>query len=247
MRRFFVEQIPSQGETLVIKGEEAGHISRVLRMRPGAQIVLLDAKGSRCVAAIEFAGRHEVCVRIHELLAPLSPSPVEITLCQALLKARAMDWVVQKTSELGAHEILPFSSERTVVRIGRDKHAAKIRHWREIAVNASKQSNRGRPMEVGSPCALEEVLELWQNQKVLKVILWEDESTQSLRELIRRTELAEKVVGIVGPEGGFSAGEVETARRKGFCSVSLGSRVLRAETAALALVAIFQYEWGDLS
>lgn len=247
MRRFFVEKIPSHGESLVIQGEEAGHISRVLRMRPGAHIVLLDAKGSRCVAAIEFAGRHEVHVRIHELLAPISPSPVEITLCQALLKARAMDWAIQKASELGAHEILPFSSERSVVRLERGNHAAKIRHWREIAIHASKQSNRGRPMEVGSPGTLAEVVERWQNEEALKLMLWEEESTQDLRELIRRTDPLEKVVGIVGPEGGFSAGEVEKARRKGFTSVSLGSRVLRAETAALTLVAILQYEWGDLS
>jgi 16S rRNA (uracil1498-N3)-methyltransferase len=247
MRRFFVEQIPSKGESLVIKGEEAGHISRVLRMKPGAHILLLDARGSRCVAAIELAGRHEVHVRINEPVAPPSPSPIELTLCQALLKARAMDWVIQKASELGAHEIIPFSSERTVVRVARDKHAAKTRRWREIAVNASKQSNRGRPMEVGSPCALAEVVERWQSQRALKLILWEDESTRDLRDLIRQTDPLEKVVGIVGPEGGFSAGEVEKARRKGFRSVSLGSRILRAETAALALVAILQYEWGDLS
>ena len=216
-------------------------------MRRGAHILLVDAKGSRCVAAIEFAGRHEVHVRINEPLAPPSPSPIEITLCQALLKARAMDWVIQKASELGAHEILPFSSERTVVRVEPDKHAEKIKRWREIAINASKQSNRARPMDVGSPCTLTEVVERLQNKRALKLILWEDESTQDLRDLIRRTDPLEKVVGIVGPEGGFSAGEVEKVRRKGFCSVSLGSRVLRAETAALTLVGILQYEWGDLS
>jgi 16S rRNA (uracil1498-N3)-methyltransferase len=232
---------------LSIKGAEARHINRVLRMAPGDMILLMDAKGSRCEAVIESACRHAVHVRIAKTLAPPIPSPIEITLCQALLKAKAMDFVIQKASELGVHEILPFASERTVVRTDPDKHAAKTGHWREIAVNASKQSNRHKPPEVRLPCSMPQLFERWRGKNALKLILWEDENARDLKSLLRGSVPLQKVVGIIGPEGGFSAEEVMSIRQGGFYSVSLGRRVLRAETAAISFVAILQYEWGDLS
>jgi 16S rRNA (uracil1498-N3)-methyltransferase len=232
---------------LVIKGAEAGHIHRVLRMGPGARILLMDAKGSRCEAVIESTGRREVHIRIEKKLTAPPPSPIGITLCQALLKASAMDFVIQKSSELGVNEILPFSSERTVVRVDHDKHAAKIGHWREIAINATKQSNRARPPKVMPPCTLFELVKQRQSENSLKLLLWEGENTKDLKGLLRESAPLQEVVGIVGPEGGFSAEEVKTIRQGGFSSVSLGRRILRAETAAITLVAILQYEWGDLS
>ncbi|MBN2033504.1 MAG: 16S rRNA (uracil(1498)-N(3))-methyltransferase [Deltaproteobacteria bacterium] len=246
MRRFFVEQIPSQGKNLIINGAEAGHITRVLRMAPGAHILLMDERGALCEAVIVSAGRREVDVHILRALAPPLPSPIEITLCQALLKAAAMDFTIQKASELGAHKILPFSSQRTVVRLNRDGHAAKTRHWREIAVHASKQSGRTRPPVVNPPSSLADLAEQWKDEKALKLILWEDEHTQNFKDLLRGSDPWRKVVGIIGPEGGFSGDEVEKLRQAGFRSVTLGRRILRAETAALALLAILQYEWGDM-
>lgn len=247
MRRFFVEQIPSQGQSLIIKGPEAQHINRVLRMGPGMRILLMDAEGFRCEAIIESAGRGEVHVLIDKVLAPLSPAPIEITLCQALLKSQSMDFVIQKASELGVHLIQPFSSERTVVKIQGEKTQGRLKRWRDIAVNASKQSNRVRPPEVTTPCTLFDLVEPWGREGFLRLVLWEDEKGKDLKSLLRGSNPSKHVVGIVGPEGGFSAKEVETLRKGGFVPISLGRRILRAETAALTLVAILQYEWGDLS
>jgi 16S rRNA (uracil1498-N3)-methyltransferase len=248
MRRFFVEQIPIplQDQSLVIKGAEAGHINRVLRMGPGVRVLLMDAEGFRCEAVIESADRHEVHLRIERTLAPPQPSPIEITLCQALLKSQSMDFVIQKTSELGVHHVQPFYSERTVVKIQRERVHARLKRWQGIAVSAAKQADRLRPAEVHEPRSFAEVVNLAQTTGVLKIILHEKEG-RDLKSLLRSTPEANRITGMVGPEGGFPPDEVKAAREAGFLPIYLGRRILRAETAALTLVAILQYEWGDLS
>jgi 16S rRNA (uracil1498-N3)-methyltransferase len=247
MRRFFVEDIDPHDESIVIRGSEANHIIRVLRMGPGDRLILMDRKGSRFQCSIESLRAHEVRVILEKLLAAPRPSPVEIILCQALLKARAMDFVVQKASELGVDRILPFTSERTVVQADGHSRSAKLRHWREIALNAAKQSDRAAPAEIAPPCSLFDLAAHWQQQEVLKVILWEAEKTEDLKALLKASAPRATAVGIVGPEGGFSPEEVKAVGDAGFSSVSLGNRILRAETAAITLVAVLQYEWGDLS
>jgi len=220
---------------------------RVLRMRVGDRLILMDRKGLRFQSRIESVRGQEVTVLLEKPAPAPAESPVKIILCQALLKARAMDFVIEKASEIGVHQILPFASQRTVVRAGHDQSSARIRHWREIAVSASKQSNRAKPPEVALPCTLSTLVEQWQNERALKVILWEDEKAQDLKAILKGWAPLTTVVGIIGPEGGFSVEEVDRVRQGGFLSASLGRRVLRAETAAITFLAILQYEWGDLS
>jgi len=246
MRRFFVEHLPSQGERLVIRGSEARHISKVLRMGQGDRLILMDRKGTRFQAVIASAGEKEVSVILEKALRQPPASPVEIILCQALLKMQGMDYVIQKASELGADSILPFSSERTVVGPGKDHGANKLRHWQEIARNAAKQADRARPADVGPLFTFGDLMARWKNDAGLKIILWEGEETRDLKTLLRSSGPAGRVVGVIGPEGGFSPQEIKIALEAGFLSASLGYRVLRSETAAVTLVAIIQYEWGDL-
>ncbi len=259
-------------------------MTRVLRMGRGDRFILMDGKGARFQAIILSAGRREVLVALEKALPQPPPSPVEITLCQALLKSRAMDYVVEKTSELGVNRIYPFSSERTVVRIHGENSANKRRRWREIAQGATKQSNKSSPAEIGPLSSFGELLAKCRQENALKVILWEEEGARDLKGLLKASppftptpvlstgqalpspsrgrdrparhrsrsgeaggEGVKKFIGIVGPEGGFSQEEVRAAKDAGFTSVSLGQRVLRAETAAITLVAVVQYEWGDLS
>lgn len=259
MRRFFVQEIEAKDGLCTIRGSEARHMTRVLRMGRGDRFILMDGKGARFLAVIESAGRREVLVTLEEPLPQPLPSPVEITLCQALLKSRAMDYVMEKTSELGLHRILPFSSERTVVRLNEERFANKKQHWHELARSVAKQSNRKVPVEIGTLSSFEELVESCRVEYALKVILWEEETATDLKGVLRRsppftpTPVSStgvgvmKFIGVVGPEGGFSEEEVRAAEKAGFVSVSLGQRVLRAETAAVAIVAIVQYEWGDLS
>jgi len=247
MRRFFIDEIPSRRGSFAITGAEAKHMTRVLRMGPGERFVLLDGKGTRFEAVIEEVSRHQVLVHLENPLAAPAPSPVHMTLCQALLKSQHMDLIVEKTSQLGVNRILPYLSERTVVKVEGDKARGKLRHWEEIAQSAAKQSDRALPAEIGPICSFSELLAALSKESALRILLWEQEGITSLKPFLRSVSPAPKVFAVVGPEGGFSQREVREAGEAGFVSVSLGRRILRAETAAISLVAIIQYEWGDLS
>jgi 16S rRNA (uracil1498-N3)-methyltransferase len=248
MRRFFVEQIQKNSDnSCVISGSEARHILKVLRMTKGDEFILMDRDGDRYETVIESIDGSTVLVK---LLKPM-PCPalldLEITLCQALLKSGPMDYLIEKTSELGVTHIKPFASERTVVKIAGEGESNKLRRWREIAVSAAKQSDRIAPAEISQPVSFTDIIEQLQDTDCLKVILWEKEESRDLKEVLEASAPGPRFAGIVGPEGGFSAGEVSTAREAGFIPVSLGKRILRAETAAITLTALVQYEWGDLS
>lgn len=247
MRRFFIDEILKSQGLFAITGAEAKHIAKVLRMGPGERIVLLDRAGKRFQALIEKVDRRQVLVTLERPLPAPACSPVHITLCQALLKSHAMDLVVEKTSELGVDRVLPYLAERTVVKVDPDKGHDKGRRWQEIAQSAAKQSDRPKPAEILSLCTFKQLLTLLREEPVLKILLWEQEATRSLRDLLRSGSPASRVVAMVGPEGGFTGREVMEAREAGFVSVSMGGRILRAETASISLVTLLQYEWGDLN
>jgi 16S rRNA (uracil1498-N3)-methyltransferase len=247
MRRFFVEEINGDHRSCSITGSEAKHITRVLRMVRGDRFILMDGRGARFLALIESASPQEVRVALKRPLPSPTPSPVEIILCQALLKSRNMDYLIQKTSELGVDRIFPFSSKRTLIRLGRDRVASRMRHWREIAHSAAKQSDRITPAEIGPPFPFKDLITKCNTESALKVILWEEEGAKDLKRLLRTSSPAHSFIGLIGPEGGFAHEEVKAAGDAGFISCSLGNRVLRSETAAIAMVALVQYELGDLS
>ena len=247
MRRFFVAQIEAKDGSCTITGNEAKHITRVLRMGRGDRLILMDGRGARFQGVIESTGRQKVLVTLERPLPKPPRSPAEITLCQALLRPRAMDYVIEKTSELGVDRILPFTSRRAVIRLDEAQVSKKREHWRRIAESATKQSDRDVPAEIGPFFAFEELVSKWKGEDALKVILWEDENARDLKGILREPFAAKKFIGLLGPEGGFPQQEIQLARVAGFISISLGYRVLRAETAAIAVVALVQYEWGDLS
>lgn len=246
MRRFFVEQLPDEGGTCMITGAEARHIARVLRMKPGDRMVLMDGKGRRFQAAVGEIGRHEVHAVLEARLPNPSPSPVEITLLQALIKSGPMDYLIQKTSELGADRLIPFEAIRSVVRPDETRLEKKMTHWKKVAKSAAKQSGRTKPLKVLPVSSFESLLGRYKDDHALKVILWEEEDSTDLKEVLRATPAKRHYAGMIGPEGGFSGEEVDLAQRAGFIPVSLGRRILRAETAAIAITAIVQYELGDL-
>jgi 16S rRNA (uracil1498-N3)-methyltransferase len=247
LRRFFVEELAVKTGTVALRGVDANHIRTVLRMVPGDRLILIDPKGARAEAVIVSSDRREVIVNLEKPLLSPPPSPVEINLCQALLRSHPMDLIIQKTSELGVDRILPFVSERTIVRPDREETLTnKLRHWREIALSATKQSGRIKPAEIGPLCTFGELMDRWKGKELMKIILWEEESVGSLKTILRSLPPPKKVIGVIGPEGGFSVDEIEKARNAAFVPVSLGQRILRAETAAITLTALLQYEWGDL-
>lgn len=244
-RRFLVEDLEIKDNFCVITGREAHHISRVLRMGRGDGLVLLDGKGGRFIAEIQSVSHEGIKVQIKRPLNPAEPPAFEITLCQAVIKSVPMDYLIQKTSELGVTRIFPFFSARSVVHLKADRQQKKRRRWKEIAQNAAKQCNRDVPAEIGPPTSFEQQLASFRKAPGLKVILWENETSQDLKGLLQHHS-SDGFTGMVGPEGGFTPEEASNAQAAGFIPVSMGHRILRAETAALVLVAIVQYEWGDL-
>jgi 16S rRNA (uracil1498-N3)-methyltransferase len=158
-----------------------------------------------------------------------------------------MDDVVHRTTELGVNRIMPFVSERTVIRMDEERFTHKVRHWTGIIRSAAKLSDGSPPRVSGSLYPYEALLEFVGKEDGLKVILWEEEDAEDLKGVIRGSKEVGRVIGMVGPEGGFTREEVRTAEEAGFISVSLGQRILRAETAASTMVALVQYEFGDLS
>jgi len=246
LRRFLVENLEIENGFCVITGREAHHMSRVLRMGRGDELVLLDGKGGRFLAGIQSVSHEGIKVQIRKPLDPVQPSPFKITLCQAVIKSASMDYLIQKTSELGVTRISPFFSSRSVVHLKADRQRKKSNRWREIAHSAAKQCNRDIPPEIGAPESFDKQLALFSKAPGLKVILWERETSRDLKDLLQNHESSGSFTGMVGPEGGFTPEEVSAAQHAGFIPVSMGSRILRAETAALVLVAIVQYEWGDL-
>jgi 16S rRNA (uracil1498-N3)-methyltransferase len=247
MKRFFINEIRPNEDRCTIRGSEARHISRVMRMRPGDRLVLMDGKGLRYQAVIEVSGLREVVVSLEGALPSPERPPLTIDLCQALLKSHAMDFVVQKASELGVDVIRPFSSGRTVVRLEGERTEGRLRHWRDIALNAAKQSDRPSLARLEPPIAYPDLVSRWKGEDAFKVILWEAEGSVDLKSLMSASPPPARFAAIVGPEGGFSTREVRLAEEAGFRPASLGRRVLRAETAAVTVVAVAQYEWGDLS
>ena len=247
MRRFFVEEIKKRNGFCVISGTEARHISRVLRMDKGDNFILMDGGGNRFEAVLESKDCQDILVRLKRPLPKPITSPVKIRLCQSLLKAASMDYVIQKTSELGVYGITPFHSQRTVVRLNKENTEGRLKRWKKIAISSAKQSDRLRPAEIDTPVLFKDLFKKWRHNDVIKVIMWEGEESQDLKKILRSSLPANNFIGIVGPEGGFTRDESEAAKDAGFISVSVGNRILRAETAAMTLVAIVQYEWGDLS
>ncbi len=187
-----------------ITGAEAKHMTRVLRIGPGERIVLLDKKGARFQAVIEEVSRHHVLVNLENPLPSPPPSPVHITLCQALLKSQHMDLLVEKTSELGVDRVLPYISERTVVKVDGNKAHTKLRHWQEIAQSAAKQSDRAMPAGIGPLYPYDELLVVLGKESALKIILWEQEGVRSLKDHLRSNSPEPRVLALVGPEGGFT-------------------------------------------
>jgi 16S rRNA (uracil1498-N3)-methyltransferase len=248
MRRFFVEDVPGENGLISLTGKEANHIRNVLRMKRGDTLIVMDGKGHLFEAIIEELHHKGARVKIIKGLPAPAPSPVEIHLAQALIKSHPMDSLIRMATELGIGSITPFASQRTVARIRPEHLSRKMDHWEEIMKAACKQSGRPNLPALNPPLPFEELIgNAPQHQGTLKVLLWEAEKEDDLKGLLRSVRQLPRIVAIVGPEGGFTPREIRIARDAEFRIVSLGSRILRSETAAITLLSIIQYEWGDLS
>jgi 16S rRNA (uracil1498-N3)-methyltransferase len=247
LRRFFVDKIIPGTDFVSITGKEARHIRNVLRMKKGEMLILMDREGQSFEATIEAVHYKEVKVTITKTMPPLPSSPSKISLAQALIKSHPMEYLIQKVTELGIHSIHPFYSERTVIQLKSAHLKNKMDRWMEIMKSACKQCGRVTLPDLNTPLLFEKIIKDAPDTKTLKILLWEEEDKVDLKKLLTSMSSAPHVFVIVGPEGGFTLNEINLAKDAGFHIVSLGNRILRAETAAVSLLSIIQYEWGDLN
>ena len=245
MHRFFVPQL--YNEEMYIEGVDARHISKVLRMQPGAQLQIVSDDGVSAVAEITAIDSERVTVRCLEKLAESHEPRVKLVLAQGLAKGEKMDFIIQKAVEMGAYSVIPVAMEHSVVRLDGAKAAKKVERWQKIAESAAKQSKRDIIPEVQAVQSMTEMLAKCACQT--KIIAYECEDRLSLKAALKAAEEAggiSELLLIIGPEGGISEAELEQARQAGAVPVSLGRRILRAETAGLVAISAIFYETGDL-
>ncbi len=243
MPRFYVPQPQIEEGVLKIEGEEVKHIRKVLRLKTGDTIVVFNGLGKEYEGTILEEKPSFVLVKVQNIFFPQKDSPLEVTLAQSLLKGEKMDFLIQKATELGVKEIIPFFSSHSVPLLERSRRIERHRRWEKIAVEASKQCGRGVIPKIESFKDYSEMLQI-ASPDGLRLILWEREGIK-LKKVLETSEEKE-IFFVVGPEGGFSQEEIEQAEKTGFIPVILGRRVLRAETASLCLLSILQYQRGDI-
>lgn len=245
VRRFMINSSSVRGGQAVLEGELFNHIARVLRLGSGDRLLLVDENGAAYDATIEHVTKKNVEASITPVQLSAAgnvSSEPKITICQALPKGDKIDLILQKCTELGAHDFTLYGGRRSVVKVREDQLASKLERWNRITSEAARQCGRyDVPQVLWRKDAQEAAADTGQQ---LRLILWEDERENSLKKTLSLLEKPVSVAVAIGPEGGFDPLEVELFMRNGYQPVSLGSRILRTETASIAILAILQYMWG---
>lgn len=196
------------------------------------------------MAVITDISRDYVRFQVVERLVPLAESPIRITIGQAIIKIKKMDWVIQKATELGISAVIPFTCSRSIPILKGDKVAKRVERWRSIALESLKQCGRNIPPRIENITTFDEIVEM-PGELSLNLILWENAPKNGLYDILRSNK-TRKIFALIGPEGGFTRDEAEKAKMYKFIPIRMGDRLLRAETAAIAFMSIAQYELGDL-
>ena len=239
MHRFFLSSELFNSNEITLPGDVSHQISRVLRLKNGSSIVLLDDNGFEYPSLLQTVG--ETCVASIQSKEVAQGEPqTRLRLIFGLTQREKFELILQKCTEVGVNEFLPVVTSRTLIQKSRDVED-KYPRWQKIIREAAEQSRRGRiPALLPSASYADAVA---QNDAALKLVLWEDETGTSIKEKLRKYS-GKTLTLIVGPEGGLSAEEVDLARQNGFIPVSLGKRILRMETAAILACGLALYELG---
>ena len=248
MHRFFVPPACIDSQSVTLDGDVAHQLASVLRARAGERVVVLDGSGWEYLVALERITPRYVRGRVVERVVSIGEPRVRITLYQAVLKAGRFETVLQKGTELGVFEFVPVFCARSVPKErGSEWGARRYERWRRIISEAAEQAHRGRIPALRPPVDFHGACEKIEG---LALIPWEQESGTGLKAALERWKQGGPSVSAVsvftGPEGGFTSEEIEYARARGIVPVSLGKRILRAETAAIAVISAVLYELGEL-
>lgn len=237
--RIYTEQSLAENQQLQLEEKPSHHLSRVLRLKTGDELILFNGQGGQYSAEIESINKHFVNVQVNSFDEIDRESPLKIHLGIALSKGDRMDLVMQKATELGVSSVSPLLSSRSQVKLKGDRAVKKTQHWQQIIISACEQSGRTM-VPVLYPIS---TLKAWVEQcEAEKKLVLHHRTT----ERIHSSQKVESLALLVGPEGGLDAGEIQFAEENEFHSLTLGPRVLRTETAPLAAITLAQFLWGDI-
>jgi 16S rRNA (uracil1498-N3)-methyltransferase len=240
MSRFYVSPESVKGEKIYVGKEESHHIVDVMRLRSGDQVTVFDGTGRIYEGAISSAEGKGVTIDILKTKTAAGRRTASIALAQAVPKKDKMDLIIQKATELGVDKILPFESARTVVKSQGERSRRKMERWQKIAVEASKQCGRAELPKVGEVAGFETILELLPGYDLVVMPCLSGEAAP-FKTALKDIGKPKKALAVIGPEGGFTEGEIEKAGSKGAVLVSLGGLVLRSDTAAITTLSILNY------
>lgn len=242
MPKFFVEPEKIDGNTVVIDTEDVNHIRKVLRMNVGDKLNICDSCGWDYETEIlSITDKNISCAILDKRKSDTEPE-LQVVLYQALPKASKMEYIIQKTVELGISKIVPVSTSRCVVKIENKKDGEKKQtRWQKIAEAAAKQSGRGIIPQVSAPISFDQAVEELAACD-LSFVLYECEEDNTIKTELKDISSKKKVGFIIGPEGGFSPLEIDKLKAKGINAVTLGRRILRTETAGEAVLTMIMYE-----
>nr|WP_295302609.1 16S rRNA (uracil(1498)-N(3))-methyltransferase [uncultured Blautia sp.] len=244
MQRFFVEphQIDEEAHQIHITGSDVNHISNVLRMKTGEELWISDGSKYEYRCTIESFEPDEVLLHIVYSQEPEYELPCRIYLFQGLPKADKMELIIQKAVELGAYEIIPVETKRCVVKLDGKKSAKKTARWQQIAESAAKQSKRMLIPNVHEVLTFREALKYAESMDVRLVPYELARGMQETKEILGAIEPGQSVGIFIGPEGGFEEKEIEAAIEGGAKPITLGRRILRTETAGLAILSVLMFQ-----
>lgn len=225
---------------LTLSGQAGLHLSRVLRLKQGNELILFDGCGGEYRARIESVAADRVDVAVLEFIPIERESPLQVTLLQGISRGERMDWTIQKATELGVTRIVPVSSARSMVKLKGERARRRQQHWQAVAISACEQSGRNRVPEIAGVSKLEQACELI-GQLPMKIMLaaHAGASQSDLPATCAALCLA------VGPEGGLDPAEQALLEQHSFKALRLGPRIMRTETAGMAALSVLQSRWGD--
>ena len=242
LARFFVETEQISENAINIFGDDVKHISKVLRLRVSEIITVCDKQGNDYECSIEEISSDKVIAKILSFRKNSAESEIKITLFQGMPKSDKMDLIIQKCIELGVSKIIPVITKRAVSRPSDgDK---KIIRWQKIAAEAAKQCGRGIIPEIGKMISFADAMKIGASDDALSIMPYECENEGKLKDALKACN-KKKVYVFIGPEGGFEESEVALAKKNGIKTVTLGPRIMRTETAPLAVCSVIMYEIGD--
>jgi 16S rRNA (uracil1498-N3)-methyltransferase len=244
MRRFFIPPEQLHCPDPFLGGAEARHIIQVLRKKIGDQVLLFDNSNQEFLARIASLSGDQVHFEILDRQIVLRESPLQVTLGLPIIRPQPFEWILQKGTELGAVAFRPFYSAHSRRLFEKEELESRMNRWQRILVEAAKQCQRNVLPELFPAVPFAGLLQ--ESPQAFKILPYEEENSRTLKALEPPHSFSGAVLALIGPEGGFQKEEVQQAQGKGFVPISLGPRTLRSETAALALLCLLQFLWGDM-